>query len=290
LSYQPEDQEIIDYQLTLLPGTEFAVRAPLPSRLDGSKPFICAMGAAQTFGRFAERPFLTLLGERLGVETLNLGAAGAGPGQYMRRPNVLEIANRSSLVILQVMSGRSVSNSYFENVYAGSLRPWSEPKEEPQHAEAAYSKLYMDKGEDFIRALIAETRDNYLNEYFKLLGAIRAPTILFWFSQRETNYQERYPPGGARAAGAFLGAFPQLVNTEMVARLRPHVNSYVECITSRGLPQLLRSRKTGEIVDLGISPLHPGHNNYYPSPDMHADAAAALEPVVRERLRGIHKP
>jgi hypothetical protein len=286
LSYQATDREIIDYQLTRLPGTEFAARAPLPSHLDGSVPFICAMGAAQTFGRFAERPFLALLGNRLGAETLNLGSAGAGPRHYLRRPKVLEIINRSSLVILQVMSGRSVSNSYFENVYAGSLRPWSAPKDEkPRHAEIAYTELFETKGEAFIRALIAETRRNYINEYIELIRAIKAPILLFWFSQRATNYTELYAHGVDRASGGFLGGFPQLVNSEMIAKLRPYVNSYVECITSRGLPQELRSRQTGNIVDIGISPLYPGHNNYYPSPEMHEDAAAALESAVTSIFR-----
>lgn len=282
LSYQVVDQEIIDYQLTRLPGTEFAVRAPLPSRLDGGVPFICALGAAQTFGRFAERPFLKLLGDRLGVETLNLGSAGAGPRHYLQRPKVLEIVNRSRVVVLQVMSGRSVSNSYFENVNAGSLRPRTAPKDEkPRHAEVAYTELFETKGEDFVRSLIAETRRNYVNEYIELIRAIRAPIILFWFSRRTADYTEIYVRGVDRASGGFLGDFPQLVNSAVLERVRAHVKNYVECVTSRGMPQLLRNRTTGEVVDLGIAPRYPGHNNYYPSPEMHEDAAAMLESGVR---------
>ncbi len=287
MSYQAADREVIDYRLTRLPGTNFMVRAPLPSQLDGGVPFVCALGAAQTFGRFAERPFLNLLGEKLGISTLNLGTAGAGPKHYLQRPKVLEIVNQSSLVILQVMSGRSVSNSYFENVNAGSLRPWSAPKDEkPRHAETVYSELFEAKGEEFIRALLVETRRNYVNSYIELLRAIKAPVLLFWFSRRGTDYTELYAHGVDRAAGGFLGEFPQLINTDIVKKLRSHVKYFVECVTSRGMPQQLRRRDTGEIVDLGISPRYPGHNNYYPSPEMHEDAAAALEPLVRQILQG----
>lgn len=286
MSYQDIDFEVIDYRLVPLPGTNLLARGPLPLSL-AEGGFVCALGAAQTFGRFVERTYLSLLGDRLGVETLNLGMAGAGPKHYSNRRNVLDLVNRASLVIVQVMSGRSVSNSYFENTAAGSLRPRHAPAHEAaRHAEIAYTKLFDEKGRAFIKPLIAETRENYLAEYDSLLGLIKVPVILFWFSERGTDYAEFYRQGIGRSAGGFLGKFPQLVNTAVIDRLRAKVDHYAECVTSRGLPQPTRSRFTGEIVDLGVAPRYPGHNNYYPSPEMHEDAAAALLPVVRRVLAG----
>jgi hypothetical protein len=279
-SYQEIDREVIDYGEVPLPGTIMMVRGPLPKNL-GSGGFVCAIGAAQTFGRFAERPFLSLVGERLGVETLNLGSAGAGPGFYAARGNAIEVMNRSAIVIVQVMSGRSVSNSYFENTNAGSLRPWHAPRsDKPQHAITAWGAALVEKGDAFMRDLVAETRRNYIAEMKQLMGWIQPPKLLFWFSQRAPDYKETYG-----SAGGIFGDFPQLINRAVLDELRPCVQFFAGLISSRGMPQPTISRFTGKMVDLGVAPQLPGHNAYYPSPEMHEDAAEALAPVLAQALR-----
>ncbi len=284
MTYQTSDSEIIDYGIVTLPGTQALIRGPLPKNF-GEGGYICAIGAAQTFGRFAEQPFLTRVGAALGRETLNLGLAGGGPKHFASRPGMIAAANRASIVILQVMSGRSVSNSVFENPGAGSLRPWGSPPErKARHAEIEYSELYQREGKDFIQMVLEETRANYLAEYDLLLSRIKVPVLLFWFSTRGPEYNEVYAQGVDRPAGGFLGAFPQLVNAATFSALSGKVQNHASCISGRGLPQPLRHKVTGEPVDLGIAPRYPGHNNYYPSPEMHEDAAAVLIPKVREML------
>jgi hypothetical protein len=286
MTYQSTDGDIIDYDIVTLPGTRDLIRGPLPKNFDEGG-YICAIGAAQTFGRFATKPFLWLLGETLNMETLNLGLAGGGPRHFARRAGMLAAANRASLVILQVMSGRSVSNSYFKNPGAGSLVPWFSPPDRiPRHAELEYSELYLREGKDFVQKLLEETRRNYLADYDLLLSRIKVPVLLFWFSTRDSEYKEVYPLGKINPAGAFLGEFPQLIKTAQLDALKGKVIHFAECVTSRGLPQPLRHRVTGEMVDLGITPKHPAHNNYYPSPEMHEDAAKALLPAVRNILDG----
>lgn len=284
MTYQTTDSDIIDYSIVTLPGTRDLIRGPLPGNFEEGG-YICAIGAAQTFGRFAERPYLSIVGDALGMETLNLGLAGGGPRHFAKRSGMLAAANRASLVILQVMSGRSVSNSYFKNPGAGSLMPWFSPLgREARHAEIEYTELYQREGKAFVQKLLEETRQNYLSDYDLLISRLQVPVLLFWFSTRGYEYVEHYPSGTANPAGAFLGAFPQLIKTAQVDALKTKVRHFAECITSRGLPQPLRHKVTGEMVDLGIAPRHPGHNNYYPSPEMHEDAAAALLPVVRSIL------
>jgi hypothetical protein len=284
MTYQTSDTDIIDYGIVTLPGTQAQIRGPLPQDFEQGG-YLCAIGAAQTFGRFAEQPFLSRVGAAVRRETLNLGLAGGGPKHFASRPGMLAAANRASLVILQVMSGRSVSNSVFENPGAGSLRPWNAPPErEARHAEIEYSELYLREGKDFIAKLLEETRANYLAEYDLLLSRIKVPVLLFWFSTREPDYTELYMRNTDRPAGGFLGAFPQLINAATYNALTAKVKNVASCISGRGLPQPLRHRVTGEMVDLGIAPRYPGHNNYYPSPAMHEDAAAVLVPEVKKML------
>ncbi|OKH23255.1 hypothetical protein NIES593_10475 [Hydrococcus rivularis NIES-593] len=73
---------------------------------------------------------------------------------------------------------------------------------------------------------------------------------------------------------------------------KKYSDEYVECITGRGMPQLLISRFTGKptSIDSGREDLRNLHgskhmfNKYYPSPEMQIDAAKALEKVCKKYL------
>jgi len=57
-------------------------------------------------------------------------------------------------------------------------------------------------------------------------------------------------------------------------------DAVAEAVTSRGSPQPLVSRFTGapHVIDRGFR--FPTSNAYYPSPEMHQDAAAVLAPLI----------
>ena len=151
-----------------------------------------------------------------------------------------------------------------------------------QRAEEFYTWL-IGQGVDVARKIVAETRENYVDEMTRLLHAIEPPKILLWFSVRSPDYEDRWELPLWR----MWREFPHLVNREMVNRLRAHSNRYVECISRRGLPQPLFDR-SGQPTSFQSYSLPGGpqirktENNYYPSPEMHEDAAALLMPACRE--------
>src|SRR5687767_7648017 len=94
--YQQLDRRLFDYDLQSLAGIpDKAFRGPA---VDLSRPYVACIGAAQTFGRFCERPFPALLADRLGIQFLNLGVGGASP-RLFDVPEFLELANGAALVI-----------------------------------------------------------------------------------------------------------------------------------------------------------------------------------------------
>lgn len=276
--YQDRDYEIIDYELFQLPGTGFNIRGPAPGTLEPGGYFT-GVGAAQTFGCFTEKPYLALLGDTLGLSALNLGFAGAGPRFFLRQPALLEYTNRGKFAILQVMSGRSEDNSRFDTGGREYLTRRSDG--ERIGAEPAYKELLANESVSTVAEIVEETRDNWVQSYAALIEAIEVPTILFWFSTRSPDYEESYDSD----IYAFFGEFPQLVNRSMVERVRQLSDGYVECVSSRGLPQRLISRFTGEPVSvMHRSDLGGGwqeFNPYYPAPEMHADAFDALAETCR---------
>lgn len=282
-AYGQHDGRVVDYELfTLDPPiidpvtrTPLELRGPRPRSLDSGDYFVC-IGGAQTFGRFCATPFPTLLRDRLGLDALNLGRGGAGPSFFSPENDVMmDYIGRARFAILQVMSGRSAGNSLFSCQGLGSYARRSDGS--VVGADEAFDELLRERKRREVREIVAETRENWVRDFQSLLQAIDIPKVLFWFSVRKPAYIDRY-----RSRSSLFRDFPQLVNQKMIRRLQGGCDDYVACVSSRGLPQSLVDRFTGE--PLAVRDPWAGEwrsNGYYPSPEMHAKAAAALEPVVR---------
>jgi Domain of unknown function (DUF6473) len=290
--YQARDYEVVDYRMTELPGTGIEFRGPLPGSFEPGSYF-AAVGAAQTFGCYCEHPYPAILAESIGLPPLNLGWAGPGPEWFLRNEALLGYMNRARFVVLQVMSGRSVSNSHYDS---GGLAYVTRLRDGKRMSTDEFFEALL-RGPEALRrlplpprlkrklgnlaarpaaaALVRELRANWVRSSLELLRRIEVPVVLLWFSRRPPAYSERYA-----TKGKLLGEFPHLITPEMLDPLRPRVAAYVECVTHRGSPHRLYSRFTGEpIVD------HP-EDPYYPSPEMHEDAAAALHATCLPFARG----
>jgi hypothetical protein len=283
LGYQRSDAHIIDYELYQLPGLRPHFRGPAIK----TDEYVACVGAAQTFGRFVPTPFPRLLSSALGIDALNLGCGGAGPTFHISNPKLMEYINRARMVIVQVLAGRSQSNSLFRVVRHG-MRGINVADGREMSADEFYTWL-IGQDAQLARKIVAETRENYVLAMTQLLDAIKPPKILFWFSVRSPEYQEHLELPVRR----LLGDFPQLLNRAMVEQLRNRADIYVECVSSRGLPQPIFDRSGNPTSFKGFSPspsqvIMKTENWYYPSPEMHEDAAALLIPACHELLnRGI---
>jgi hypothetical protein len=189
MQYQKRDWEVVDYQGYILKNTGGkAVRGPEPKTLEKGQYFVC-VGAAQTLGCYCEKPYPTLLQEKLNLPVLNLGMAGAGPLCFLEEQPFLDYINRAKFAIVQVMSGRSENNSFFDSQGREYLTRLSDGVK--LGADLAYTELLKQYDLNYVKTIIAETRHNWVQNFQKLLQAIQVPKILFWFSTREPYYQEK---------------------------------------------------------------------------------------------------
>ena len=193
-----------DYELHQLPAIGARTfRGPL---IDLSSPYLAFIGSAQTFGRFVETPFPRLLSRRLGIPgSPNLGVGGAGPRHFLTS-EYLELINRAEAAVIQVLSGRSASNSLFDNSESGGMIGRIRGEPSLTRAESLYSRAEIFPTRYHLVQIINETRSDYLATFVQLLRKIVVPKILFWFSTRLPQYEENYQeiPNGV------LGAFPQI--------------------------------------------------------------------------------
>lgn len=280
IGYQLEDENIVDYSLWRLPGIDIDLRGPVPElESDG---YIVTIGAAQTFGRFVSEPYPEIISKRIGLPALNLGVSGAGPSFFVQRPKLLSIINNAKLAIVQVMSGRSSSNSLIEvQENQGIVKRVNAAADvKGVFAETAYLELLAELSPVELSELRAEIRFRALMEMQDLLRRITIPRVVFWFSDRDLDYSENL-----RDLSGYWGGYPHFLNGQWLEAISPCAEATVKLVCSDGLPQPLFDRLTGEPVKIWPEDKFPSikfrcHNRYYPSPEMHAAAAAALEKSV----------
>jgi hypothetical protein len=285
--YQESDWPVVDYQTYCLderlidPSRErpLFIRGPRPELLEPRR-YAVFLGAAQTFGRFCADPFPTLLGRRLGLPIINISHGGAGALFFRLMGEALRpyLAN-AAFVVVQVMSGRSESNSQFESRGVGHYRRRSNGSW--LGCDEAFSELLATSSARTIQSIVVETRSSWAESHRHLLTAFGVPTVLFWFSTRPPDYDETIG-----SVDGLFGAYPQLVNEAMIRELRRDATGYVACVSRRGLPQPLIDRFTGRRTALSDPwTAKPWTENwYYPSPEMHRKAADALEQVCRSLM------
>lgn len=279
--YQNRDYEIIDYQLyNINTEIKMPLRGPAPDELRKGEYIVC-VGAAQTFGCYVEEPYPYLLQKELNIPVLNLGVSGAGPSFFKDREAWLKLMNNAKFAIVQVMSGRSASNSMFKSQGRAMLTRVSDQREIA--SGFAWEEIIKNSSSEQIDFLVQETRKNWEHDMNTLLNKIEVPKILLWFSKRKPNYLEEH-----NDVYKLLGEFPQLVNDAMLESVKPSADYYVEAISSKGMPQRLYSRFTGEKTSIREGEHLGGHekkyNNYYPSPEMNRVAFQMLLPVVNQLL------
>lgn len=304
--YQNLDKDIIDYKIYDFQGLK--LRGP---KLDNNK-YIAFIGASQTFGRYCQEPYPNILGKRLNMGILNFGIGGKGPTYFLRNKTILEAVNKADLVIIQVLSGRSIGNSVFGSMDGGmhGIRLIDGKRMRSDYIFSELINGIDNRGlsREFMENLVKEIRGNYVAATIELLEAIQPPKVLLWFSTRTPEYKEIYGLTPYQQftkdfrqifsaileklsngkIGFFrrykeahvdnlLAEFPHLVNREMIEEIKPHCDCYVELVSNTGLPQVLRDFQ-GKIV---------GKDNYYPSPEMHQQAVELLYPVCQSILKNI---
>ena len=286
MDYQARDAEIVDYQFYQLPGIpKIAFRGPAFDPRAAIDFFTC-IGASQTLGVFSDRPFPKILSGETGHAVWNCGVGGAGPQFFTRQPELLKLANRGKFVVLQVMAARSESNSRFE------AQPYAELLLDRKRGDIVSSttawRRVHEEEPDRKGRYIKESQESWKANMAILLEALTVPVILFWFSPKP------YEAIDPTSLGSRVDAYPQLIDSTIVNDVRGLADAFAACLSARNRGHELKSRFNGDPVEVDYSMLPvrkgvavaPGfkttRNEYYPSPEMHQDAAIDLIAVLKD--------
>lgn len=269
-SYQFQDFEIVDYGL-YASGTLGLLRGPhlSPDALESGN-YICLVGAAQFFGRLVQTSLQELIARRFGVPVLNLSFGGAGPQAFVNEP-VAALLRKAKLVVVQVMSGRSIGC----DEYPGGMTTRRKDTGERVNREVLLLELARQEPLEFTR-LVEKWLKLYVEAYARIGAQIERRSILVWMSKRR-------PKGWSIESGlakAALGTYPQMITAQALEAIKPHFAHAVECKEPNGTFEFV-SRIDGQpcpfVVADGTLKWSTG---YYPSPQAHRIAFESLEPLI----------
>ncbi|MEM9048281.1 MAG: DUF6473 family protein [Pseudomonadota bacterium] len=254
-----------------------AFRGP-EQRVEG--PFIACIGGSETFGKFVDTPYPALLARQTGRAVLNFGASGAGPCAFSNDDLLLSRLNQAALCVVQVTGAASVSNRFY------TVR--RRRNEKLQSTARALAKLYPDvdlarfrfthrllghlfqKNREAFGEIEAALKTAWLSEMRRLLGAIDAPKLLFWFSERTPATDEAGRAPDFRSAPAFVDA-------AMIEALSDQLDDVVTCCVPPEAGNLLR-------LDQPVLLPEQIMRRSVPSARMHARGADCLAQAIEAIL------
>jgi len=275
IQYQAQDFEIIDYDLYAVSDNYYLFRGPRPSLADiASGNYICMIGAAQFFGRFHHETLQTKLASHFGIPVLNLSIGGIGPQEYAAAP-LASLAQRARLLIVQVLSGRSVGC----DEYPGDWQTTRKGSAEKLPREILLREIMAADSREG-RRILDKWNKAYVQSYADIANLTNAPKILVWMSSRRPD---DWTPDDAVARSDY-GVFPQLVSREMLDSVGGRFDEFLELAPYVQDELRFKSRFTGEpCPHFWPDGSERWTESYYPTQSAHDQAFAALRPVV-ERL------
>jgi hypothetical protein len=278
--YQATDWEIADYRQYRFDNKKICFRGPSYAGLfeDKSKSRTAAfLGAAQFLGRFCTQSLPDIIAAETDWKCLNFGFGGASPRLFLSLgESFFDVVNRCDLAVVQILSARAAPNAWLrvKHPHNPNMVSIGDSTEEIFINEAWKRLLDTLTARQFEQA-IQQTQLNYCRQMEELLGNIKTRKLLMWYSERGTSYQPSFGHWSK-----VLGGFPQMVQTHMIERLKPHADDYLEVVSTAGRPHMLVSRFDGSPVRMYDNRPEPSENYYYPTPQMHVDASRALKPYL----------
>ena len=270
IGYQSVDRWAYDYDLWFADEGRLAFRGPEADlRQSGHVTFI---GAAQTFGRFVDRPFPEMFRPFSKLPIANLGISGAGPERYLNDPFLPEVLSRSRYVFIQAMSGRSVSAGAFRVANNNGVSIFQDgPRKGEQHlAQDAYRILRTEYGEDRYQEQVRGAQQAWIERYVELIEACEGRACILWVSERPVESDlalDRSP----------VGVFPHFVDANCVRAVQERCNvPVIECVLPVMKADPIVNRFTGELEAAFTPerfPNRPNHtralNTYYATRKLH---------------------
>jgi hypothetical protein len=223
MAYENLGEGALDYLPCRYGKSKLLFRGPR-RKLDGD--YIAAIGGSETYGKFIEKPFVSLVEEEVGTPTVNFGCLNAGADVFLNEPTILEACSKARVTIIQVMGAQNMSNRFYA----------VHPRRNDRFLKASVLMKTVFREVDFtdfhftrhmlstIKS-VSEERFALVEEELKeawkarmqhLLEKIEGKTIVLWVDDQNADEENE------------LGHDPLFVDQAMIEAIRPYCTEVVE--------------------------------------------------------------
>ena len=247
-------------------------------------PYLAFIGGTETYGKFIEKPFPSLVEKAMRQTCVNFGCVNGGIDAFVNDATVMDICAEADLTVVQVMGANYLSNRFYtvhprrndRFLRASTVLQAIYP--DVDFSEFSFTRHMLGalhaKSIERFDTVVNELRVAWMARMRKMLGQIGNKVILLWFSEdvmTDDHWSDR--PGQ-------LQVDPLFVTATMIDQLRPMVqdivvaNPTVRAVSqgSRGMFFPASQAKAASEM-LGV--------------DCHIEASAALIPKIRNQLYAI---
>ena len=266
----------LDYSVCHYGNSKVQFRGP---RCDLSGPYVACLGGTETYGKFLPDPYPVLVKGKLDLPVANLGCVNAGLDVFLYEPAIADVAAGAKVTVLQILGAQNLSNRFY------TVHP--RRNDRFVHAAPGLKALYRDidftefhftrhllgalarKSPDRFAQVAEELRMAWISRMKLLLARLSSQTLLLWVANHA-------PP--TRADGLSLQQDPLLIDTEMLAAIRPYATGYLQVV---GSP----SAQLNGLRGMAFAEFDRPAAAEVLGPAVHHEVARSLAPVLRAMMQ-----
>ena len=271
MTYETLGQAALDYFPCRYGTSKLLFRGPRRRLQDD---YVAYLGGIETYGKFIEMPFPTLIEHETGIKAVNLGCVNAGVDAYVTDKSLVNICARAKVTVIQLMGAQNMSNRF----YAVHPRRNDRFLRASKLLQTIYSEIdFTDFS--FTRHMLielaaaapakfamveSELKDAWVARMQTLIEQIDGKVVLLWLSD--------HSPEQAASRG-MSEAEPLFVDRAMIDRLAVSVSDVVEIVSDPA------ERRAG-LDEMAFAPLEEPAAEEMLGPVVHRRVVAALAPVI----------
>ncbi len=221
----------LDYSVCRYGSSKLQFRGP---RCDLSGDYVAFIGGTETFGRFVPDPFPALVQPKLGKPIANLGCVNAGIDVFLNEPGVADVAAGAQVTVVQILGVQNLSNRFYTvHPRRNDRFVYAAPGLRALYRDIDFTEFHFTrhllgalarKSPDRFEIVFDELRTAWISRMKLLLGRLSSKTLLLWVAN--------HAPLSRAEAGTDPQRDPLLIDTEMLAAIRPYATEYLQVIGS----------------------------------------------------------
>ncbi|WP_343116197.1 DUF6473 family protein [Ostreiculturibacter nitratireducens] len=271
MTYEYPGDGALDYLPCRYGQSKLLFRGPR-RQLDGQ--YFAVLGGTETYGKFVEIPYPSLLEGTLGIPVVNFGYLNAGADVFLNDPSIIRSCNGARATVIQLTGAHNLSNRFYavhprrNDRFLRASTLMKTVFREVDFTEFHFTRHMLsalkERAPEKFAILVEELRSAWVARMRSLLQRIEGETVLLWISDGHAALPDRDA----------LGPEPLLVDEEMVDEIRPYASRLVKVAPSRD------ARDAGT-QGMHFAPLDALAATRLPGPRVHQEVADALAPFLK---------